>query len=166
METDNAWVLFSINKPHTDNIKVGKKKSEVRLRAPKKYKAYNALIYETKKHGGCGKVIGEFTAKNQRTYRGISNGVPLDLIRRACISKEELLDYTDNGQKEVTEIAIFDLKIYDKPKELSELKKTTSTCRIKDGFIFATPNCKECKGCNLKHPPQSWCYVQGGEKYE
>ena len=54
---------------------------------------------------------------------------------------------------------ISDLKIYDKPKELSEFKKHYRQCYYGD-LGLATPKCSDCKSCNLKHPPQSWCYVE------
>ena len=50
-KTDSRCDMFSINRPHTDNIKSGLKKSELRLRAPTVYGNYCAYIYETKRNG-------------------------------------------------------------------------------------------------------------------
>ena len=57
---------------------------------------------------------------------------------------------------------ISDLKIYDKPKELSEFKRWNRTeenapC-AHTKWLY--PDCKDCKACNLTRPPQSWCYVE------
>ena len=74
-----------------------------------------------------------------------------------CLSFSEMNSYLleDNGYG----WHISDLKIYDKPKELSE---------------FWTINCTNkrngCQGCKVKpnciktitRPPQSWCYVESG----
>ena len=135
-------VMFSINRPHTDNMKIGAKTSELRTRPPKTKESYPAYIYETLKNGGCGKVIGEFTAYNENTYR-MCVGVPRHLVLTGCISVAEIRVYTNNGAKDLTEISISDLVIYDIPKELSEFNKY--------GFSHPVP---------LKRPPQSWCYVE------
>ena len=132
-------VMFSINRPHTDNIKIEAKTSELRTRPPKIDEPYKGYIYETLKNGGCGKVIGEFTAFNEFTYR-MCMGVPKHLVLSSCLSVEEIWAYTNKGEKDLTEISISDLVIYDEPKELSE---------------FTVKNKKP-----LKRPPQSWCYVK------
>ena len=126
-------VMFSINKPHTDNIIKGLKISELRTKAPKINEPYKALIYETIKNGGCGKVIGEFIAHNEDTWR-ICMGIPKHLMVRALVSAQEIWRYSKYGEKDITEISISDLKIYDKPKGLKE---------------FTRHN----------RPPQSWFYV-------
>lgn len=145
-------VMFSINRPHTDNIKSGVKKSELRTRPPKIDEPYEAYIYEPLKNGGCGKVIGEFIAFNENTYR-MCMGVPKHLVISGCISVEEIWEYTNKGQKDLTEISIFDLIIYDKPKELSEFTKPYGTIIKAFDSRFITK------------PPQSWCYVERlGEK--
>lgn len=163
-------VMFSINRPHTDNIKIGAKTSELRTRPPKiTGRPYKAYIYETLKNDGCGKVIGEFVAFNENTYR-ICMGVPLNLIISGCISAEEILRYTKNGEKDLTEISISDLVIYDEPKELSEFNKPFP---FSDFCLGCEINQRSHKGYNkeycgscdqfkpkIKRPPQSWCYVE------
>ena len=139
-------VIFSINRPHTDNIKIGAKKSELRTRPPKIKEPYKAYIYETIKNGGCGKVIGEFTAFNEFTYR-MCMGVPKHLVLSGCISVEEIWAYTNKGEKDLTEISISDLVIYDEPRELSEY----FTVKEIGGY-------EEFK--RISRPPQSWCYVE------
>lgn len=144
-------VMFSINKPHTDNIKIGAKTSELRTRPPKIDEPYKAYIYETLKNSGCGKVIGEFTAYNKNTYR-ICMGVPAHLVMCGCVSAKEILAYTKNGEKDLTEISISDLVIYDEPKELSEFCKPT----MPTGLRYENDT--------ITRPPQNWCYVEEREE--
>lgn len=149
-------VMFSINRPHTDNIKIEAKTSELRTRPPKIDEPYKAYIYEPLKNGGCGKVIGEFTAFNEFTHR-MCMGVPKHLVLSGCLSVEEIWAYTNKGEKDLTEISISDLIIYDKPKELSEFWAVK--CTNKKG---SCGECEEKPNC-IKHitrPPQSWCYVE------
>ena len=165
-------VMFSVNRPHTDNIKIGAKTSELRTKPPKiTGRPYKAYIYETFKNDGCGKVIGEFVAFNENTYR-ICMGVPTNLIISGCISAEEILRYTKNGEKDLTEISISDLVIYDKPKELSEFNAICPN--MKPDRTRENGNCPcgkythdfdETTGktyCTRRKtkPPQSWCYVE------
>jgi predicted transcriptional regulator len=172
-------VIFSINRPHTDNIKSGAKGSELRTKPPKIIGPYKAFIYETKKNGGCGKVIGEFTAYNESTYR-MCMGVPKHLVLSGCISVEDIWAYTNKGQKDLTEISISNLVIYDKPRELSNFytvdieavrscknrhqtyHQFTDTGYIKNGFYCEETDdwCTKCKTKPITRPPQSWCYIE------
>lgn len=158
-------VMFSINKPHTDNIKAGLKLSELRTYPPKLTEAYKAYIYETLKHGGCGAVIGEFTAINKERWR-ICAGIPSHLCANACITEAEIYKYSLGGIRDITEIAISDLVVYDKPKLLSEFyvacpgKKQVGKCDKCDKTVGKeTVECDNGK-VRLIHPPQNWCYVE------
>lgn len=90
-----------------------------------------------------------------------------------CLSFSEMNSYLleDNGYG----WHISDLKIYDKPKELSEFysAKWDMPCEHKKrgfnmDFCMAYENgshfCKElnCDKKRLSRPPQSWCYVESG----
>lgn len=100
-------VLFSINKPHTDRIRLSLKKIELRTKPPKIDGVYKGVIYETKKYGGSGKVIGEFTAYNENTYR-VCMGVPAHLALESWVSTADILKYSDNGKKDITAISILE----------------------------------------------------------
>ena len=145
-------VMFSINRPHTDNIKTGAKTSELRTRPPKMDEPYKGYIYEPLKNGGCGKVIGEFTAFNEFKYR-MCMGVPKHLVLSGCLSVEEIWAYTNKGEKDLTEISISDLIIYDEPKELSEFEKPHE-------YIYQSYRRKNSFFKGITRPPQSWCYVE------
>lgn len=163
-------VLMSIQPQWVEKIASGEKTIEVRKTKPKLATPFKVYIYETydKKYAntgvywfttrhtfkhGCEKVIGEFIcdriAGEGETIRG-----------NACLTVEELNDYC-NG-KDLYFWRISDLKIYDKPKELSEFKRWNRTEENSPcaHTKWLYPDCKDCKECNLIRPPQSWCYVE------
>ena len=70
------------------------------------------------------------------------------LLDATRLENEEIFDYLGGEGKEGYGWHISDLKIYDKPKELSK-------------FISSKPKNKfRAHGDNLTRPPQSWCYVE------
>ena len=153
-------VLYSINRPHTDNIKLGLKLWEIRKSKPNIPVPFPAFIYETKRNGGCGKVVGEFICDRIKpAYEWTEED-----FKATCVSKEEYIEYAGKSRSEqIYGLHISNLKIYDKPKELIE-------------FYKPCPNIDEdyrCYYCDcladsdyggyctnyLTRPPQSWCYV-------
>ena len=118
------------------------------------------------------KIIGEFVCDRiDEIYQCNSGWVK----ENACISKDEFFDYlgiprgTHFGyDKKAYAWHISDLKIYDKPKELSEfytIDESGSDCCIACVY-HETPleemPCRTCTGERryLYRPPQSWCYVE------
>ena len=109
-----------------------------------------------------GKVIGEFVCDNIDTYDDDTiftfryedyakwNDFNLD---RACIHPEDFQNYA-NG-KWLYGWHISDLVIYDKPKELSGFRKPIICHRG-----IQKDNCNGCWDCEIKRPPQSWCYTE------
>lgn len=125
---------------------------------------------------GGGKVIGEFTC--ERIYEIGKRGIPenfdycylslnewgnddieteIKAISASCVSKEKLNAY---GAKAPFLYGwhISDLKIYDKPKELSEFSRPFENCTGKVCDEFGCAFCEN--GGQIKRPPQSWCYVE------
>ena len=124
------------------------------------------------------KVIGEFVCDwitkitpscdidgcvNQYTH-----GYPAILGDNDCLSFNDMKAYL--GNKKGYDWHISDLKIYDKPKELSEFKKTKEriarTCgmQARNGLCCAIDHeelCDNIKCCfKTPCPPQSWCYIE------
>lgn len=122
-----------------------------------------------------GKVIGEFTCDRidwitHIGYTGIPNLVETricdaatmrtspvgGLLNAACLTPKMLNDYLAWGDGYGWHIT--DLRIYDAPRELSELERPyeCNECDAK----WAT----ECNACHeevkIKRAPQSWCYVE------
>lgn len=178
-------VLISIQPKWCELIASGKKTVEVRKKKPKLESPFKCYIYCTKvkfnphEHlrnnlhyddstikvrEGQGKVIGEFlcdvviTAERSR-YRALDSG-------DTQIESLELCDYADG--KTVYGWNISELVIYDKPKELWEFAKPDK-CPYNSpigctygGHCYRTGQAKRC-GDYVERPPQSWCYVEGGE---
>ena len=177
-------ILMSIKPKWVHKIISEEKTVEVRKHIPKCALPFKVYIYCTKSDRewkdpwttayesplGClfnmsGKVVGEFVCDeifdisfdNVYGYIGAFDYVDTGL------QSPELHEYAKG--KTVYGLHISDLKIYDKPKELSEFQKPLRCGNFK---------CTECgyfeyyagvrRRCNLdwslKRPPQSWCYVE------
>lgn len=166
------------------------KRIEVRKTAPKEV-PFKAYIYETKEskmrylndrfnsflknkshYTDMGKVIGEFicdkvySIKNQGNSFVVANeeqGVTNEIARQSCLDYDDMVGYL--GNKDGYGWHISDLKIYDKPKELSEFWKvgkcpyaTENGCTY-NYHCFRAGQMNRC-GETLTRPPQSWCYVE------
>lgn len=71
-------------------------------------------------------------------------------LEQMCLTAQEVFDYVGIG-KHFYAWHITDLKIYDKPKDLSEFRK-----------VCLNGKCSDCiyEECKITRPPQSWCYVE------
>lgn len=101
---------------------------------------------------GNGKVIGEFVCDDITKFAidpKFDNLTLMSMANRSCLSKSQLEDYCSDYWLYGWHIS--DLKIYDKPRELSEFKGLRTT---KFGY----------EPVEIKRPPQSWCYVEEGEE--
>lgn len=184
-------VLISINPKWCELIASDKKTVEVRKTKPKLDVPFKCYIYETKGklrwcnkchdpdcerpypncacHEGWGKVIGEFVCdKIEKIFQCNSGWVQ----EHACISREEYFKYLglpynshfDSNGAYAWHIS--DLKIYDKPRELSEFMHECN------GICLSSTKHYKCEWFDKKglvcdrlkpitRPPQSWCYVEG-----
>lgn len=139
-----------------------------------------------------GKVVGEYVCDRiyvrpaNVLYFGKGKEDYLDLIKSSCMTEMKVLDYM-GGQfnKNTYFLHISDLKIYDKPKELSEFrvvdKDALKECEYRkragqpedktchNGWIKGTwlciksgeyDWCENCKTKNIQKPPRSWMYVE------
>ena len=145
---------------------VYEKEDEVRKSRPNLSVPFKVYIYESRRRK---KVIGHFICdlitaiKAENRIQAYYNNT-----KKTCLTDDELIRYADG--KKVYFWHISALKIYDKPRELSEFKRP---CPVSD--------CHECKfalwqtqtfiseskivGCTQKiKAPQSWCYVMEIEK--
>lgn len=189
-------VLISIQPKWVEKIASGEKTIEVRKSRPKLETPFKCYIYATwngskkeilvkqdgllycedwRKANGLqrasGKVIGEFVCDRIDQFAGRwfgdytrPFGTEAKILRESCLTLDELTNYLSlkNGYA----WHITDLKIYDKPKKLSEFRKPC------DRFL----DCITCKrlvrndflSCDNKitRPPQSWCYVEVLNKRE
>lgn len=126
-------VLISIKPKWCDFILSGEKTVEVRKTKPKVEPPFKCYIYKTT----TGKVVAEFDCDGiypiRYTMDGLADVVDCKLSR---LGPKDFIEYGKgtllHGWR------IINLKVYDKPKELSE---------------FA-----------IKRPPQSWCYVEEAQE--
>ena len=158
--------MLSIRPKWCEKIASGEKTIEVRKTRPKLETPFKCYIYCTQSGvalgawGKHGKVIGEFTC-DRIYWLAPLNNAPEDVEQQACLTQEEIVRYL-KGVGYGWHIS--DLKIYDKPRELREFKKSNRDCFYAD-LGLAKRDCPDCKnsGCFLERPPQSWCYVEEGE---
>ena len=148
-------VLISIRPMWCDLIKRGKKTLEVRKTKPKLKTPFKCYIYCTKAPKGWfwldspsvrrdGSIIGEFICDTfviDKTFGhdSLFNGA-------ACMMEINCAIYSCGSLLYGWHIS--DLKIYDRPKKLSEFIGVKT---VRDGFEVRL----------LERPPQSWCYVEG-----
>lgn len=184
-------VLISINPKWVEKIVNGEKTIEVRKNLPKIETPFKCYIYMSQGdlkdlcsysewiYQNRMKVIGEFVCDKVynlvNAFGGIMfadenlNQLEPQLFRdMSCLTDEQTADYF--GNKDGYGWHISDLKIYDKPKELSEFNrpcpienKDCENC-IRYGKPY-TWNFDEKKGTiyctrRLNRPPQSWQYVE------
>lgn len=162
-------VLISIQPKWCEKICNGEKTIEVRKSAPKEvpFKCYIYMTQGTYKDLGLYsegiyqnrmKVIGEFIF--DKVYKwdyDYCDGVDIDddLIVDTCLDRENINIYAKG--KTLYGWHISDLKIYDKPKDLSEFKTGCNGCKERDTYYCYF----HCYGERpLTRPPQSWQYVK------
>ena len=160
------------------------KRIEVRKTAPKEV-PFKAYIYCTritdKKHcrdefdvgmwKGNEHVIGEFVCdkvyliKNQGSRFSVADeeqSVTNEIARQSCLDYDDMVSYL--GDKDGYGLHIINLKIYDKPKELSEFwgrKNCLAADTVECWNCFATCLVINGKHCQpITRPPQSWQYVE------
>lgn len=162
-------VLISIRPKWCELIASGKKTIEIRKTRPQIKTPFKCYIYETRGFervgndnlncviGGNGrsKVIGEFVCDRITDIHLTDEGYDFDVLKMTCLKYEEMEAYLCRKNGYGWHISA--LKIYDKPKELSEFMQCHK-CEYYSG-------CKEHEyGCNgaykVTRPPQSFMYVE------
>lgn len=190
-------VLISIKPQWCKKIVSGRKTIEVRKSAPKEvpFKAYiyctktknkwNLSDYEGAYQNSVGEivyaqqhVIGEFICNKVDEYKydygcgyypGDGVDIDDDTILETAIDREDINIYAKG--KTLYGWHISDLKIYDKPKKLSEFKtppceKPEKACdKCKYRVVINTPDmyevdCFVANGREISRPPQSYMFVE------
>lgn len=189
-------ILLSIKPKYVELIASGEKTIEVRKSAPQEV-PFKAYIYCTngeysptncgkKSISDClilnrnvvnGKVIGEFICdkvypiKNRGSSFSVADeeqSVTNEIARQSCLYYYDMVSYFGNNDGFGWHIS--DLKIYDKPKELSEfyIRKFDNNDYCSGCIHHETPiteyPCNDCRRDAferkyLTRPPQSWQYV-------
>ena len=179
-------VLISIRPEWVEKITSGKKKIEVRKTAPKEvpFKAYiycakakikwSLCDYEGAYRNTEGEIvyaqqhiIGEFVCDKVERF-SVGSLRSDDIEKLACLSYYEMICYFYKPEELDGKTAkqgfawhISDLKIYDKPKELSEFcipcKVSCENCK---NPLYFECWCEEKGKKVVTRPPRSWCYVE------
>lgn len=200
-ELKELRLLISVRPQWVEKIANGEKTIEVRKTKPKIETPFKCYIYCTKGNGAsgdiltasgikCGRVIGEFVCDRMYEFTYNHNvgeyNIGGDSLKRTCLTYCKLENY---GKGEpLYGWHISKLKIYDKPKNLSDFGQKCKYAKYQDdewyGGWFCYGNesiecdwqdCPKCGGENeeyedfaycmcmgkkpLTRPPQSWCYV-------
>ena len=173
-------VLLSIRPEWCEKIASGRKTIEVRKTRPNLNTPFKCYIYRTLPKSGdwCekdGKVIGEFVCDEVETYdddtihafthEDYSRWNDFDLYR-ACMHPEDFEHYANDSWLYGWHIS--ELKIYDKPKDLSEFympgtlsnEDYLSTIYDGSGDPMRSSYASYLFTRQLRRPPQSWCYVE------
>ena len=99
-----------------------------------------------------GRVVAEFTLKNISYWQPYWTPEVMhicDISEKSCVSIEDLMKYC--GEEIIYALHIEDLKIYDKPKELSEFSSISKKMKGKESRFTSHL---------LQRPPQSWMFVE------
>lgn len=96
------------------------------------------------------------------TGNEVENPDDCELCRNTCLTYGEIRRYVGTGDRTFYTLHISDLKIYDKPKELSEFR---TPCKVPikttcSGCGYASTYMEYCTRPCITRPPQSWCYVE------
>lgn len=179
-------VMLSIRPKWVEKIASGEKTIEVRKTRPKLKTPFRCYIYCTiggkdlnipisqerlmrdyletgsMKSLNCplwnGKVVGEFDC--DRIYElAPLNHAPDDVEKQACLTREEIVNSlkgTGYGWH------ISNLKIYDKPRELNEFRRSCPNSWYCESCAMYWENNGTCGNASLqiKRAPQSWCHVE------
>lgn len=160
-------ILMSIQPKWCELIESWKKRVEVRKSAPQEV-PFKAYIYQTKKRWiykllpflekWQTKVIGEFVCDKVDTYEANDRGWYIYPQDEVYMWTDEIAGYGKG--KPLKGWHISELKIYDKPKQLSEFKKVcpmkNSDCAKCEFYSHYSGSCTNW----VTRPPQSWCYVE------
>lgn len=168
-------IMISIQPQWVEKILNGEKTLEIRKTMPKCELPVKVYIYCTNGkmlHDVNRKVVAEFTLRQIDRIEicdpdilvndVLVNGKVFDIMeykKNTCLSFNDFMDYIGYGDyhdgwgRKEWSIGyawhIDDLKIYDKPKELSEFTKPDYFPFEKPRLYFPTP---------IRKPPQSWFY--------
>lgn len=196
-------VLISIQPKWVNKIVSGEKTLDVRKTRPKLETPFKCYIYETTAKyktrllglnctcQGKGKVMGEFVCDSIEMVNAKCSDYGIDLfyhdcMAQGCLTKREIEKYFNIPEDKDLRVMkgngyawhISDLKIYDKPKDLSEFyiydgekRRPSIDCEHKKPG-YSHDWCLQMDGrfCNqclcdkkrLKGPPQSWQYIESG----
>lgn len=176
-------VLMSIHPKWCEKIFNGEKTIEVRKTAPKLETPFTVYVYQTKHKCekrdsplvvdaldeifGCGKVIGSFVCDEIYSFitwgagaacidSGWNQVPPERAIKETCLTEQQIMDYLERGigSYEGYGWHITELKLLDKPKEISEFRtpfpfsKICLNCELNKNRTKKGFNAEYCSACS------------------
>lgn len=196
-------VMLSLRPQWCEKIFNGSKSIEVRKSRPSIPTPFKVYVYQTKHKGGKaivsevlnsvyggGKVIGSFVCdkiistcgwrlKGHTGRCAKRTKSEEEFPKNACLSIEEIVEYSGNENLEIYGWHITEPKLFEKPRDITEFSRYGYQ-EIKSngtGYFCGNTKCKYCNpaeviaglyipsickknGCSLKRPPESWCYIE------
>lgn len=177
---------WSIDKEKTIELRTTRPRDKnwnnlVEIYCSKNKKSFNQIPkeYQPLMQSFLGKVVGKWFCnkidsyvahEDNKDYWDLSVKEWEDLKRKSCLTIPQILEYSEHSDN-LYGWHISNLKIYDKPKELSEFKKENKCYKKGDlDNIGCWERCcfmQEQGWCDgryskMKIPPQSWGYVESG----
>lgn len=98
------YILMSIRAPYSRLILEGRKTLEIRKTCPKKSQGdhdLQVLLYESKRNGGCGGIVGTFRCRAIRSLRRLDLR---EVCAKACLDHSELYQYAASTGRDVREL--------------------------------------------------------------
>ena len=122
-----TYILMSIRAPFAALILQGKKALEIRKSAPNAIREgpLCVLLYESKREGGRGKIVGWFTCRSIRRLWGMSER---EICEKACLESWQLRRYASESRRDVAQLYAWQVE---DPTELAEpvpLAKAAAPC--------------------------------------
>ena len=173
------WVEKIINKEKTIEVRKTRPKIETPFKCYiymsqgdlKDLGLYSEWIYKNRM-----KVVGEFicdkvySIKNRGFCFSVATegeSITDEIARQSCLDYDDMVSYL--GNKDGYGLHITDLKIYDKPKELSDFISPSKVKKCVDycingicsnlGYEELCGAIRRCEYKKLTRPPQSWQYI-------
>ena len=122
-----TYILMSIRAPFAALIFQRKKTLEIRKSAPKAIREgpLCVLLYESKRDGGRGKIVGWFTCRSIRRLWGESER---EICEKACLESWQLRRYASESRRDVAQLYAWQVEDATELAEPVPLAKAAAPC--------------------------------------
>lgn len=122
-----TYILMSIRAPFAALIFQRKKTLEIRKSAPKAIREGQlcVLLYESKRDGGRGKIVGWFTCRSIRRLWGESER---EICEKACLESWQLRRYASESRRDVAQLYAWQVEDATELAEPVPLAKAATPC--------------------------------------
>lgn len=122
-----TYILMSIRAPFAALIFQRKKTLEIRKSAPKAIREgpLCVLLYESKRDGGRGKIVGWFTCRSIRRLWGESER---EICEKACLESWQLRRYASESRRDVAQLYAWQVEDATELAEPEPLAKAAAPC--------------------------------------